>query len=201
MKGDDLSTFLFNDHSNWENKFGAPGYFLHRVDLHNGLKDLTCHRLSTGKPAAKMRLATAVSMIDPEAGQITLADGEIVTKDLIIVADGVHSSFVSTVTGGETAALQTGTSGFRFLIPTEKLLEDEEARPLFEGEPSSIRAAVLGETRIVWYPCRKYVPRPVSYVRRREGFQATVRLNVLWPSTFPSKVYTPLDFNYDLIFS
>lgn len=155
MKGDDLSTFLFNDHSHWEERYGAPGYFLHRVDLHNGLRDVVQRSPSHGEGTTKIRLSTAVEAIDVEAGSIKIANGELITKDVIVIADGVHSPFVERVTGNETAALQTGTSAFRFLIPTERLLQNEETKPLFEGEPSSIRAAVLGDTRIVWYPCRK----------------------------------------------
>ncbi|KAL9619305.1 MAG: hypothetical protein Q9160_006070 [Pyrenula sp. 1 TL-2023] len=156
MKGNDLSTFFFDEHSHWPARYGAPGSLFHRVDLHEGLKDLAQRPPSPGEGTAKIRLATAVKAIDTETGVITLESGETIPKDLIVVADGVHSSFVQTITGGEMEALQTGSSAFRFLIPTEKLLENEETRPLFENEPGNVRVAVCGDTRIVWYPCRNY---------------------------------------------
>lgn len=160
MKGDDLSTIFFGEHSHWPARYGAPGYLFHRVDLHEGLKNLAQRSPSSGEGTAKMHLATAATAIDTEKGTITLASGETITKDLIVVADGVHSLFVQDITGGEMEALQTGTSTFRFLIPTKKLLENEQTRPLFENVPGGIRVAVCGDTRIVWYPCRKSVHFP-----------------------------------------
>ncbi|KAL9114910.1 MAG: hypothetical protein Q9227_001153 [Pyrenula ochraceoflavens] len=184
MNGDDLSTYIFNDHSHWQKEYGERGYFFHRVDLHNGLKELAQHSPSTSEPAAKIRTSAAVEAIDPDTGKIILANGEEIKKDLIVVADGVHSEFVSVVSGESPPALSTGISVFRFMIPTEELLKDENTRPLFEGEPPGIRFAILGDTRLVFYPCRN---------EKIQNFAYVYPTSLLSSSSSPSTPTSPID--------
>jgi len=47
---------------------------------------------SGGFPAAKLNLSARVVDVNCEAGTLTLADGSMVRKDIIIGADGVHVS-------------------------------------------------------------------------------------------------------------
>jgi hypothetical protein len=73
----------------YEHLYGAPWLLFHRVDLHNGLKRLaTIPRPSTAA-VAKVNLASEIADIDL-AGNITLADGTKMKKDLIVVADGIR---------------------------------------------------------------------------------------------------------------
>jgi salicylate hydroxylase len=75
-----------------EEKYGHKNWSFHRVDLHEGLIKLaTDVDVSKGRPA-KIRLATEVTDIDCEKGEMTTANGEKVRKDLVIVADGAHVS-------------------------------------------------------------------------------------------------------------
>ena len=69
-------------------KYGAPWYLCHRVDLHTELK-----RLATEPTCgAKINLSSEVVDVDCEKGTLTLANGSVHRKDLIIAADGVHVS-------------------------------------------------------------------------------------------------------------
>ena len=70
--------------------YGAPWYLLHRVDLHNGIRDLAVQ-----KHKLPLHLSTQVVDADCETGTITFADGTTTQKDLIIAADGIHVRYLS----------------------------------------------------------------------------------------------------------
>ena len=72
-----------------EAKFGAPWLLFHRVDLHNELKRMATEPRPSTAAVAKLHLLTEVVDVDL-AGNITLADGKKLTKDLVVVADGVR---------------------------------------------------------------------------------------------------------------
>lgn len=72
-------------------RFGAPWFLFHRVDLHSQLKKLATEPRPSTKAVAKINLSSEVEDIDLE-GTITLASGESVKKDLVVVADGVRVS-------------------------------------------------------------------------------------------------------------
>ena len=92
---------------------------------------------------------------DPDSAVITLADMTTRQGDLIVAADGVHSSAVSRVIGVDNKALPTGFSAFRFLIPTQAILEDPRSRHFIEGKEGRMKIFVgQGGRRLVWYPCR-----------------------------------------------
>ncbi|OQV00738.1 FAD binding domain-containing protein [Cladophialophora immunda] len=136
--------------------YGAPWYLFHRVDLHQQLNKLATEPRLHTKAVAKLNLATGVADIDLD-GTITLVRGDRVKKDLIIVADGVRSSFTAKVVGDDvlSRATPTGTAVYRFLIPTARLLEDPQTQPLFQNESFCGSIARLKHSRLVWYPCRQ----------------------------------------------
>ncbi len=72
-------------------RFGYPYYLYHRVDLHNGLKELAL-QTRNGYSRTQLRLASEIVEIDCEKGTLTLKDGRKILKDLLVVADGVHVS-------------------------------------------------------------------------------------------------------------
>lgn len=74
-----------------ETQFGAPWYFVHRVDLHSELKRLA-QNPGDGFRGADLRLSCEVTNVECESGRITLKDGSSMQKDLIIAADGIHVS-------------------------------------------------------------------------------------------------------------
>lgn len=148
-----LEPAFFDDLAGVRREFGAQMAFYHRVDLHNGLKDLatttqdreggggsgssnsnSSELLSSGPPAV-IRLGQAVVDIDCEAGVLVLADGTRVTKDLLVVADGIKSRFISKITGEPDAIKDLGRwSAYRCLVPMDAILADPETRPYFADQ-------------------------------------------------------------------
>jgi 2-polyprenyl-6-methoxyphenol hydroxylase-like FAD-dependent oxidoreductase len=72
-------------------KYGAPWYLSHRVDVHTELKRLATEPIY-GSRTAKITLSSEVVDVDREKGTLTLANGSVHQKDLIVAADGVHVS-------------------------------------------------------------------------------------------------------------
>lgn len=70
-------------------RFGAPWFLFHRVDLHNQLKRMATEPRPSTAAVAKIHLLTEVVDLDLD-GTLTLADGRKLTKDLVVVADGVR---------------------------------------------------------------------------------------------------------------
>lgn len=60
----------------------------HRIDLHDALKQAATAPEGPGSPAT-VRVSSRVVESDPDKGTVTLADGETLTADLIIGADGM----------------------------------------------------------------------------------------------------------------
>ena len=74
---------------NFEHLYGAPWLLFHRVDLHNELKRLATQPRPSTVAVAKINLASEIVDVDL-AGNITLADGTKMKKDLVVVADGIR---------------------------------------------------------------------------------------------------------------
>ena len=61
---------------------------------------------------------------------MTLADGQTLQADLVVAANGVHSTTRShVVSKDEDRARDTGWASMRWLIPTEELLADPKTAP------------------------------------------------------------------------
>lgn len=70
-------------------KYGADRLMFHRRDLHDTLKRAALSSDREGDPVI-VRTACKVIDCDPLKGRVTLEDGEIITGDLIIGADGMY---------------------------------------------------------------------------------------------------------------
>lgn len=95
---------------------------------------------------------------DAENGKVTTENGEVLQADLIIAADGVHSTAVKHVLGDEVVeAGDTGWACMRWLVPREELLSDPETAHMIQDSTTRYFTAAGGAAGLVWYPCRKYV--------------------------------------------
>jgi salicylate hydroxylase len=96
---------------------------------------------------------------DPNEGTVELSDGTTMNADLIIGADGIHSVAVKHIIGYDNPAIPKGLSCFRFLLPSEELIDDPETAALMEDHEGKARYYVVAQgndtKRIVWYPCRE----------------------------------------------
>lgn len=93
LEGDTLDVLRRVEIPDTQQRYGAPWFLFHRVDLHSQLRKLATEPRPNARAVAKISLLSEVADIDLE-GTITLANGECVKKDLIVVADGVRVSTI-----------------------------------------------------------------------------------------------------------
>ncbi|KAJ0307992.1 hypothetical protein Brms1b_009818 [Colletotrichum noveboracense] len=133
LKGDTLDLVHSLELGVIADKYGSPWYFAHRVDLHQELKRMAT--AADGGPPLTIKLRSEVASYDPNNASITLSDGSTITSDLVVVADGIHSAGVEAVLGSPNPAYPAGQDNFcyRFLLPMEEVLGDQETAQLFDG--------------------------------------------------------------------
>ncbi|KAJ7067388.1 FAD/NAD(P)-binding domain-containing protein [Mycena amicta] len=102
-----------------------PSISCHRSDVHNEFRRLATEEGLEGPPV-ELCLGSKVVSCDPDAGTITLENGETATADLVVGADGVHSIVRSSILGQEVHAEPTGWACFRCLFDASKLSEYPE---------------------------------------------------------------------------
>lgn len=157
QKGKTLEKIYSESLTEVEGLYGHKVWFFHRVDLHEGLRDVIRKTLNH---LPVVRLGAEVKDLDCEGGLIALTDGSKHMKDLVVVADGTHSCFVSHVTGMDLPTRPTGRSAYRLLVPMDKIMANPDTAALFTDEPhGSLSSIIPGSTAIngkviVTYPCR-----------------------------------------------
>ncbi|GFF43192.1 6-hydroxynicotinate 3-monooxygenase [Aspergillus udagawae] len=151
VPGTSLTSNVGVDCSHFVETYGAPWYLAHRVDLHSELRRLATTPDAPGIPV-EIVLRSEVVGFDAENGSITLADGSVHRADLVVAADGVHTTAIHQVIGHATPAVATGSAAFRFLIPTEDIQLDPETTQLLEDGLMRVYVAE-GVRRLIWYSC------------------------------------------------
>lgn len=84
------------------------------------------------KPLMHLRLGKKVVSVDALTPSVTLEDGETVSGDLIIGADGLHSVVHGFVQGGPAHPIATGDCAYRAIIAIEDMMKDPDLRSLVE---------------------------------------------------------------------
>ncbi|WDK23674.1 FAD binding domain-containing protein [Colletotrichum graminicola] len=141
------------------NKYGAHLYYAHRVDLHSNLKRMATAPDGPGTPVT-IKTKSEVMAYDPETPSMTLTDGTILTGDLLIGADGIHSISVAAILGhpNPPKPAQHSNCCYRFLIPRALVEDDPETSFFTKGlvglQGLRIWPDVAGNRRLVYYPCR-----------------------------------------------
>ncbi|KAJ7649705.1 FAD/NAD(P)-binding domain-containing protein [Roridomyces roridus] len=92
----------------------------HRSDLHDELGHLATAGEGEGTPV-QLHLGSKVVVCDPDAGSITLANGETIAADVVVGADGIHSTIRSSIMGRPVQPLACGISCFRLLLDASGL--------------------------------------------------------------------------------
>lgn len=162
MDGITLARLGRVDHRDSEQKYGSPFFAVHRVDLHNELLRLIGLQ-DEHRPACELHLRSKVVDVNPEQGMIELEDGTRHYADLIVAADGVHSTIRSIVLGSrDSVTKKTGIGAFRLLIPTANLVEQESVDNLRHWK-SATSSTIFADTQdkvnerhMVWYECQGY---------------------------------------------
>lgn len=93
---------------------------------------------------------------------MTLKDGTVVSGDLVIGADGIHSVSVTTILGrpNPPQPAQHSNCCYRFLIPRDDVENDPETsfftKKLVGRQGLRIWPDAANARRLVYYPCREY---------------------------------------------
>ena len=108
----------------YRERFGAPYWGVHRVDLQQTLAGA----FTAAAGEEHLHLGRAVTAVDAEAGTLTLADGHaMVAGDVVVGADGVHSTVRDAVTGPGLGSRLLGHQ--RLPRPRARRRAAEPARP------------------------------------------------------------------------
>ena len=158
--GDSLECVNSVDLTIAEQKFGAPSWTIHRVDLHNELLRIATSEDAAGSKPVVLRLGASVVDASMD-GTITLQDGSHHTADLVVAADGLRSVMRNLVLKDDTnAPSHSGMSAFRFLLDSKVIEDDPELVTVRKMRPSGTVTLLIddkddvNERHMVWYPCR-----------------------------------------------
>lgn len=121
-------------------RFGAPYYGVHRADLQRILID-ACDRECVQLDHRLVELAEV-----DDGYRLTFANGAEAAADVVVGADGVHSTVRGWVTDPHPA-VYSGTSGFRGLVPVEALpaLPDPGAIQFWMGPGAHLLHYPIGD--------------------------------------------------------
>ncbi|KAM0319450.1 hypothetical protein ACHAPQ_010319 [Fusarium lateritium] len=150
-----LEDMVVQDFSQVEDDYSAPFMFFHRVDLHTALKDMAVSRDLPGTPVV-INNGQSVASVNCEEGTIVLADGDIFHKDLIVIADGVRTKFINSITQKDERLEDAGFSFYRCLIPFDEAKQDPDLASIFKDQEPGFWVPFEHSTGtyLVTYPCR-----------------------------------------------
>ncbi|CAH0054427.1 unnamed protein product [Clonostachys solani] len=140
------------DVSSVEDEYHHPWQLSHRVDLHEALKMAATSPDLVGIPA-KLHLSSRILSCEPQNGSIIFENGGSRAGDLVIAADGVHSTLRPLVSGENIPAFPSGGCAFRFLVPIEKVRANPLTAPLVQ-KSGDFQIWEGKNRRLVVYPCR-----------------------------------------------
>jgi salicylate hydroxylase len=125
-------------------RFGAPFYALHRMELQR--------ILGNAWGSDGLRLGARLTGIEETSDGIglRLADGSSALADVLVGADGVHSTVRRWMVGDDTA-MYSGTSGFRGLVPVRRLpsLPDPAAVQFWVGPGAHLVHYPIGDGSVI----------------------------------------------------
>lgn len=127
----------------YRERFGAPFFGLHRAELQR--------ILTSACDVERIRLGHEVTGLREAGDELVLefADGSTFAADIVVGADGVHSTVRSWVTA-EQPPVYTGTSGFRGLVPFADLpsMPDPSAIQFWAGPDAHVLHYAIGDQRV-----------------------------------------------------
>lgn len=128
-----------------------PWMLVHRVKLHDRLKQVAAGKEGKGTPA-ELHLSSKVVEVDPENASFVLETGEKVQADVVLGADGIYSKTRQFVSGQPSKLFGSGKAAFRFLIGRKSACEDPEIAKLLEND-NELVIWYGTDRRVVVYPC------------------------------------------------
>ncbi|GAB2963703.1 FAD-dependent monooxygenase [Amycolatopsis acidiphila] len=128
----------------YRERFGYPFYGIHRVDFQRVLG--TAWGFDQVRTACRVR-----GVVErPEGVRLELPDGPSDPADVVVGADGAHSTVRQWLTGAADA-VYSGTSGFRGLVPTARLgmLPDPQAIQFWVGPGGHLLHYPIGSGEVI----------------------------------------------------
>nr|A0A8K1Y6D8.1 RecName: Full=FAD-dependent monooxygenase phomE; AltName: Full=Phomopsin biosynthesis cluster protein E [Diaporthe leptostromiformis]BDA39137.1 flavin-dependent monooxygenase [Diaporthe leptostromiformis] len=175
IDGTNMQVLIPDYYKDSESKWGLPMYAVHRVDLHTQLRLLATQKEGPGQPC-DVQVRSKVVSYDAEGAKVTTENGEVLRADLIIAADGVHSTAVKQVLGDEVVqAGDTGWACMRWLVPSDDFLSDPQTAHMIQDSTTRYFTAAGGAAALVWYPCRNNEVQNFLYL---SNFRARVEPSV-----------------------
>ncbi|KAK6429202.1 hypothetical protein LTR95_014649, partial [Oleoguttula sp. CCFEE 5521] len=136
-------------------EYGGDRVMYHRQDLHACLLRAATSKDRAGQPAV-IRTSSKVIACEPLEGTVSLESGDQLVADLIVAADGIHSSIRSTVIDCEVKAIPTGFSAYRMVIPTDVLAKEApEFTALLEPTKPYTTMMLAHSCRLIMGPARE----------------------------------------------
>ncbi|KAJ5605292.1 hypothetical protein N7510_010446 [Penicillium lagena] len=125
----------------------AEWYLVHRVDLHNNLKQRAIE-------TATLHTQCKITEINIEGTRpwASIEDGRTFVADLVLGADGLHSQVRKSIAPGAPSPYQVGKSCFRWLLPMDRLREHQSTLG-YVRDPGVFIEWAAEDRRLVAYPC------------------------------------------------
>lgn len=178
--------------------YGEKWLFFHRQDIHDGLREMAQdpNLKSARAPPVCIRLGSEVTSVNPEAGTFTLGDGYTVRKDLIIVANGLHTKFQPAFINRSNPYVQTGKAVYHAIVPMQAVLDDELTAPLFQNqEPGLLGPNTRNYSTICGHtPVRNNTLLSLTYIHPIKPFEES-KLDWRSPAALVDLEGSIADFN------
>ena len=105
----------------YKEKFKYDTLSFQRCDVHRILLDTALSKKGLGIPCKLVTSHRAVQ-VEAELGEVTFENGEVITADLVIAADGIHSKMRSAI-GITPEVTQASSCAYRHVISKAKIDE------------------------------------------------------------------------------
>ncbi|TRM64793.1 hypothetical protein BD626DRAFT_454816 [Schizophyllum amplum] len=145
----------------WRNsmrgRYAAPYYHVHRQDLHRILHEKLASDIEISTKS-RVSAITAANNSPGDRPQVHLENGDVITADMVVGADGIRSFVRSYVTGQPDQAVPTGDAAYRAVIDADAIRAT--------GDPNLLRLIDQRETTVWMGPYKHIVGYNVSNQRQ-----------------------------------
>jgi 2-polyprenyl-6-methoxyphenol hydroxylase-like FAD-dependent oxidoreductase len=132
----------------FEAEFGAPLVTMHRAALQKLLI------AAAGADSLMLNSTCAAVELDVDRARARLHDGSTADGDILIGADGIHST-VRRAIFGHTSSTYTDYTAWRGVVPVDDALRPRIATGEFLGPGSLFGIATLGGSQVYWWASRR----------------------------------------------
>lgn len=133
-KGEQLSSMSFVDATA---EYGTPFWDFHRADLHKALLRRAQELGATCRINSRVT-DIRYNEVRPDSATVLLHNGERLTADLVVGADGIFSACREIFLGQPSPPTPTGDLAYRLMLNTKDMAKDPDLAPFLE-QPHKVR--------------------------------------------------------------